>query len=83
MLRGHNPTQPKWRGLCTPLDQLCSMDSKTANIIETRLGELRVDALKAFKMQVMRIYSSANHPAFVPDSMVSEAVMNRAGFAGG
>ena len=50
------------------------MDSKTANIIETRLGELRVDALKAFKMQVMRIYSSANHPAFVPDSMVSEAV---------
>jgi hypothetical protein len=50
------------------------MDNKTANIIETRLRELRMDALKAFKMQVMRIYSSANHPAFIPDSMVSEAV---------
>lgn len=50
------------------------MDTKTANIIETRLKGLRVDALKAFKMQVMRIYSSANHPAFISDSMVSEAV---------
>lgn len=33
-----------------------------------------MDALKAFKMQVMQIYSSANHPAFIRDSMVSEAM---------
>ncbi|MGG7519777.1 hypothetical protein ACQ3G6_18045 [Allorhizobium undicola] len=50
------------------------MDSKTADSIEARLNELRAKALKAFKMQIMKIYSSVEHPAFIPDSTVSEAV---------
>ena len=50
------------------------MDSKTTDSTEARLNELRAKALKAFKMQIIKIYSSVEHPAFIPDSMVSEAV---------
>lgn len=50
------------------------MDSKTTDSIEARLNELRAKALKAFKMQVVKIYSSAEHPAFIPEIMVREAV---------
>jgi len=57
-----------------PLGQLCSMDIKTADTIEARLNELRTKALKAFKMQIIKIYSPVEHPAFIPDSLVSEAV---------
>jgi len=50
------------------------MDSRTTDSIEARLNELRTKALKAFKMQIIRIYSPVEHPAFIPDSLVSEAV---------
>ena len=50
------------------------MDSKTTNSIEACLNELRAKALKTFKMQIIKIYSSAEHPVFIQDSMVSEAV---------
>lgn len=50
------------------------MDSKTTDSIEARLNELRAKALKAFKMQIIKIYSPVEHPAFIPDSLVSEAV---------
>lgn len=50
------------------------MDSKTTDSIEARLNELRTKALKAFKMHIIKIYSSAEHPVFIPDSMISEAV---------
>lgn len=50
------------------------MDSKTTDSIEARLNELRTKALKAFKMQIIKIYSPVEHPAFIRDSLVSEAV---------
>ena len=50
------------------------MDSKTIDSIEARLNELRAKTLKAFKMQIIKIYSPVEHPAFIPDSLVSEAV---------
>lgn len=50
------------------------MDSKTTDSIETRLNELRAKALNLFKLEVMKIYSCVEHPAFMPDSLVSEAV---------
>ena len=50
------------------------MDSKTTDSIETRLNELRAKALNAFNMRIIKIYSAVEHPAFIPHSMVSEAV---------
>lgn len=50
------------------------MDSRTTDSIEARLNELRAKALRAFRMQIMKIYSPVEHPAFIPHSMVSEAV---------
>ncbi|WP_313665977.1 hypothetical protein [Shinella sp.] len=50
------------------------MDSKTTDSIKACLNELRAKALKAFKMQVMKIYSSAEHPVFIPEITVRNAV---------
>ena len=46
----------------------------TTDNISARLEKLKAEASTGFKMQIMKIYSSAEHPAFIPDSMVSEAV---------
>lgn len=53
---------------------LCSMDTKTTDSIITLLAALRADALKAFKMQVRKIYASADDPRYIPESIVNEAV---------
>lgn len=50
------------------------MDTTTTDNIKSRLNDLRAKAIKAFKMQVMRIYSPAEHPVLIPDNLVSEAV---------
>lgn len=55
-------------------DQPYSMDSKTTDSIEARLNEIRAKALNMFNMRTIKIYSSVEHPTFIPDSMVSEAV---------
>lgn len=50
------------------------MDTKTTDSIITLLTALRADALKAFKLQVMKIYASADDPRHIPGSIVNEAV---------
>lgn len=50
------------------------MDTKTTDSIDARLNELRAKALNMFRMKILKIYSSAEHPAFIPDSIFSEAV---------
>lgn len=50
------------------------MDSKTTDSIEARLNELRAKALNVFNMQIIKIYSAVEHPAFIPHSLFSEAV---------
>lgn len=50
------------------------MDTMTNDTISARLEKLKAEASTGFKMQIMKIYSSAEHPAFIPDNMVSEAV---------
>lgn len=50
------------------------MDTKTTDSIINLLTSLRADALKTFKMQVMKIYASADDPRHIPDSIVNEAV---------
>ncbi|MCA0256146.1 MAG: hypothetical protein LCH47_06060 [Proteobacteria bacterium] len=50
------------------------MDSKTTDSIEASLNELRAKALNVFNMRIIKIYSAVEHPAFIPHSLVSEAV---------